>query len=374
MGPQNQRCRCFAALTLSTALALGACDPASSLENQEYRAYLDSYLPRDLSVVVAAFNQFDTKRVDFDCVDELEASKRAAWREEPGRMDRSGTREAQALNECMQRFFEASGVRQGMNETKVLPQWMSHNFLPEIRTRLDEEVASAQKRVSGAGCGGEVCESFTVVGDLVVPRAGAEKTATWSKARNRCRSGNTSGISQWRLPTKAELEAMRQSARLASDVGFSQYWAAERELAADGSVKAWSLDMMRPLPGAKAASPAAVAIDGTGRQKRLKVRCVHDLASTKVPSNEVDELELALEAIQCPTSRWEPALRLRKGLLVTWQSHAATGRTMDETCGEIDWCGLSWSPPSTAQARALAADPWFARDPQERCVARPPGS
>ena len=170
--------------------ALIGCDPANSLENQEYRAYLGSYKRYDVPIVVAAFNGFDKKRGEFECQAELEAAQRAIWREEAGKASGAvKTQEGDALTACLQGFFAKSGVEQGNTQMDVLSRWVNHNFLPEVQKNIDAEVAANRERLDRAGCGGDECETLTVVGDLAVPRASLDEALLSSRPKGRPRRG-----------------------------------------------------------------------------------------------------------------------------------------------------------------------------------------
>lgn len=360
-----------ASLLLLCAAAVG-CDPASSLQNAEYRPYLTSLPSRDVPAAVAAFNVLDSKRGEFHCQAELETAQRAIWREKAGRVDPSGLDEVRAFESCLHGFIDASGVEQGLVHTKIVPHWVNHNFLPEVQARIEAEVTAARGRLDEGGCTGEPCGTLTVVGDIAVARTVPGTPADWATAREACRESDLGGLRPWRLPTKAELVALRESGKIASDTGFATAWSGDREWEERGEIQAWSLDLVLPSRSTPVA-PKLVPVTKRGRAPRARVVCVHDLTKAPMPAGgDVDEMEQTLADAGCPADAWASALRLRDGLIVTWEP-TPMDRPLAEACASITLCeGLSFRPPSAAEATKMAADPWLSREAERRCVAVPP--
>lgn len=278
MTSRKRRALVVALTALILVPALVGCDPANDLENEEYRAYLGSFKSRDLAVVVAAFNQFDAKRGDFKCQAELESAQRAVWREQIGTVEPDRLDEMRAFKSCLRSFFEASGVKQGLVTQSVLTPWVNHNFMPEIRGRIDAEVSASQKRLGNAGCGGEACEALVVIGDLAVPRLGAETPVAWPDAQQVCSGIDHGGLGPWRLPTKAELVAIHNANKVASEIAQTSYWSADREIEDEGQGKVWVLRFDLASRGDDAPGPELLPLEHRGRPRLAKVRCVHDLS------------------------------------------------------------------------------------------------
>lgn len=346
-----------------------ACDPADDLNNQEYRVYLDNYKTQDHAVVVRALNQLDTKRVEFNCQDELEAAQRAIWREAMGEVEVRQTVEGQAFETCLRTFFQSSGVEQGLVQTSVVSPWVNHNFLPPIQKRIDAEVQAAQKRLDGAGCGGATCEKLTVVGDIAIPRAPAEAPRSWIESRQYCKNLDLGGLRPWRLPSKAELEATAASNKLASSIESTTYWSGEREFTEGGSVLVWALRFNPASKGQAGIHAERIPFTRRGRPARSKVRCVYDLSEPSPVRTAVDEMEDALVKAGCPREGWTDSVRLHEGLVVTYRTISKGTGSMDEACADLDWCGLSWHPPTKAQLESISGNAWFTGDSSERCVA-----
>jgi hypothetical protein len=369
MSHEHRRARAYA-LVIPCATFLGfACDPAGDLQNPEYRAYLDNYKQQDHAIVVAALNRLDAQRADFDCSEELEAAQRAIWRESAGEVEVGQTVEGRAFEDCLRAFFQRSGVAQGIVQSTVVSPWVNHNFLPPIRQRIDAEVQAAQKRLASAGCGGDDCDGLTVIDDIAVPRAPAEAPRTWSESRTYCESLDTGGLRPWRLPTKAEIVAMGASNKLATAVESTTYWSGERELTEGGGVLVWTLRFNPAAKGQSNIQPERIPFTRRGRPARSKVRCVFDLAKQTPSRTPVDEMEAALAAAGCPREGWTDSVRLHEGMVVTHSPVEAGTGTVAEACEALDWCGLTWHPPSQGQLEALARSPWFAGDSSRRCVA-----
>ncbi len=345
-------------------LVVAGCDPADSLTNDEYRAYLGRWNNKEAPAVVAALNQLETKLNGFKCRSELEVAQRALWREKVGTVEPPRLPEIKTFRTCLQGFYESSGVKQGLIEQDVLTVWVNHNFLPAIQKTIEAEVATSQKRLDGAGCGGEECDGLIVVGDLAVPRVGLERPVAWWDAKAACREARFGGLGPWRLPTKAELTEIRESNKVASELAKTNFWSGERLFEESGRLQAWVLrfDLAAKAEGA---SPEQLPFDHRGRPRLGKVRCVHDMAKSPAPANAVDDMEQSLVDLGCPEG-WYEAVRIREKHVVTW-GRKGTGIP---TCGEINYCGLSWEAPSKALAKALGEDAWFGSPAQ--CVASLP--
>ncbi len=374
MNRSHRKNRAFATVFLCLAVLWSACDPADDLQNPEYRVYLDNFKRQDHADVVGALNQLDTKRGDFNCASELEAAQRAIWREEAGTVKVRQTAEGRTFEACLRSFFQSTGVTQGLIQTSIVSPWVNHNFLPPIQKRIEEEVQRAQKRLDSAGCGGDVCEKLTVINDIAVPRAPAEAPRSWSEARTYCKALDAGGLRPWRLPTKAELVALGASGKLATSIESITYWSGDREFTEGGSVLVWALRFNPASKGQANIQPERIPFTRRGRPARSKVRCVFDLSEPTENQTAVDEMEAALTEVGCPREGWTSAVRLIGGIVVTrGRVEKGTG-TIEEACGELDWCGRSWHPPSKAQLEKLTGHPWFTGDAGNRCVAAVPES
>lgn len=360
----------FAVLLVFFSACLAACDPASGLQDDGYRLYLDNFERWEITDVVTAFNHLDSKQGDFNCAAELEQAQRARWREKVGPVEAEQTPSGKVLGTCLARFQESSGVGGGKLRAAVLRVWMNHNFLPDIEKAINDAEAAHQSRLDQAGCGGEQCQLLTVVGDLAVPRLGQEVSVAWSDARNACSRANFGGLGPWRLPTRDDLVAMRKSGLLASDLDLATYWASTREFDDNGSLSAYVIRFDVASLGTEV-SPKLVPFDRDGIPSLAKVRCVHDLGKRVVESNEVAQMEQIVQGAGCPVN-WEERLRVRGELLVTWQKVVKAGSNARQHCKELGWCGLTWNAPGRAETKALGEDPWVGADLDERCVTAVP--
>ncbi len=353
-----------------TSMCLLACDPANSLQNQEYRHYLDNFERWEISDVVGAFNHLDSKQGDFSCAQELEKAQRARWREKVGPVKAEQTPAGRALGGCLERYQESSGVGAGKLRAAVLRVWMNHNFLPAVEKAINDDVAAQQSRLDQAGCGGEQCQLLTVIGDLAVPRLGQKVSVAWTDARNACSRAGFGGLGPWRLPTRDDLVAMRKSGQLASDLDLATYWASTRELGASGQLAAYVLRFdLESL--ADDVEPKQVPFDRDGIPSLAKVRCVHDLDERVVETNEVAQMEKIIRAAGCPVT-WEERLRVRGDLIVTWQQVVKAGENARSHCRELGWCGLTWKAAGRAETKLLGEDPWVGEGLDKRCVASVP--
>ena len=189
MGTLNQRIQTIfvVAVILAIATAVG-CDPADSLDNQDYRPLLDNYQRWEVTDVVAAFNHLDSKRSEFNCTKELEAAQRAAWREKAGPIKAEDTPEGKALGKCLEAFHQSSGLTPGKLQGGVLSHWVSQSFVPEIQKQIEAEVAAGAKRLGAAGCGGPECDALVVIDDIAVTRAGPRRLGRLAgRGRSLCR-------------------------------------------------------------------------------------------------------------------------------------------------------------------------------------------
>jgi hypothetical protein len=356
---------------LGVTLVGVGCDPAGRLENQEYRHYLDRYERWAHTEVVKAFNHLDSKRDQFACQQELDTAHRARWREKVGAAKLDQTPGGVVLGKCLDAFHTASGMPAGKLQRSVVSLWANHNFLPSVDEQLSQRTARDQQALGQASCGGDGCDLLTVVGDLAVPRLGQKAPVAWGDGRDACSRVSHGGLSPWRLPTRGELVAMKESDKLASDVERATYWSSSRQLADDGRIQAWVLRFDVESLG-QPAQPKLVSLEREGVPSLAKVRCVHELQPA--PPTELDEvatMEKALRQAGCGASWWEN-VRLRGSLVVTWRALDQPTGNLSQTCRALDWCGLRWSAPSRRQAVRLRGDAWFTGNNQPRCVARLP--
>lgn len=352
--------------------SLAGCDPRDSLQNQEYLPYLDGYERWDITDAVGAFNQLDSKRADFACQQELEAAQRSVRREEGGPIKAGTTEPMKTFRSCLEGFSKTTGVDQTKIQAVVLSDWVNHNFLPEIQKRIDTEVEAVQKRLDGAGCGGEACKGLTVVGDLAMPRLATKNAISFDDAVDLCSSENPGGLRPWRLPTKVELTAMLGSDLLPSEAAKVAYWSSERVFDDSGNIVVSGLRFQRTNGSEARPQPESLSFVRRGLPVKAKARCVHDLAKRETTPTDVDMMERALVEAGCERSGWMKHLRVREGLIVMWEKVSKTGLPIDDVCKELDWCGATWSAPSGDQAKKLGADPWFGESAASRCVASLP--
>lgn len=348
-------------------VAFGAgCDPADSLTNQDYRPYLENYEKWEATDVVTTFNTLESGREQFKCGEQLRKAHRARWREEAGAVKVDQTPEGKALLECLSSFQESSGIGSGKLKSAVLLHWMNHNFLPDAEKALDAEVAADQGRLDSAGCGGEQCQALTVVGDLAVQRVGQEVSMAWQDARSACSRAGFGGLSPWRLPTREELVAMRESGKLVTDLDTATYWSSSREFDDQGTILAYVLRFdLASLSFAE--QPKAIPFDRDGYPSLAKIRCVSDLGKAPEPTGPVAEMEKRVVELGCPLN-WEYKARIRDNFLVTWEKVVKSGDNARTVCKGLGWCGLTWRATDSRTAKQLSSDPWIGSDLNTRCV------
>lgn len=357
---------------VAACFAAAACDPASSLTTPDYAVYLDGYETWQKADVVRFFNQLDEKRGEFKCQAEVAAAKRASWREAGGPIKLDQTPEGAALQGCLSQFAGAVGFGESPLGGSALQHWVNHNFVPEAQKALDDAVAAEQRRIGEKGCGGEQCELLTTVGDLVVPRVGQEVAVAYDDAVSACSRADYGGLTGWRLPTKAELVAMRESGKLQADLDVATYWSSSREYDDAGRLQAWVLRFDTKVAG-QPQEPKLVPFDRDGVPTVSKVRCVSDLGAPPAAEGDVARDEAILTKAGCPGG-WSEYVRLREGRVVGWKVLPQKGRELRGACKELSWCGLTWRVPSSAEAKQLAEDPWLREGAESRCVADLPAS
>ncbi len=364
------------AVLIGIVVTFGACDPADSLTNQEFRLYLDNYQRWEVADVVAAFNHLETKRGSFNCTKQLEAAQHAIWREEAGPLKLELVPEGKAIDSCLHQFHESSGLAPGKLQAAALSYWVSHNFAEAAKTKVTDAAAAATKRLEGAGCAGDDCLALTVVGDLAVSRAGLEVSVALQDAQDRCRAAGFGGLGPWRLPTRDELVALRASNKLATDQDMATYWSRTREFDDAGKLQAWVLRFDLEVLGQQI-EPRLIGFEVDERPSLAKVRCVHDLTKAAVAETEVDRMENIIVGAGCPRrdwdrmgNRWWEYVRYRTGYLVTWKTQGKRGGALKRVCRELPYCKLPWKAPSRGSASALAQDPWLSEGAEERCVAK----
>ncbi len=355
------------ALVALGAVVIAGCDPADRLSNQEYRPYLDNYQKWQISDVVTTFNELETKREAFDCQDELEKAHLARWREKAGQVKVDQTPAGEALMKCLQEFRESAGIGGGTLRGGVLMHWMNHNFLPPAEKRLEAMIQADQERLGEAGCGGDQCQVLVVVGDVATQRAGQKVAVAWQDARSMCSAADYGGLSPWRLPTREELAAMRESGKLATDQDTATYWSSTREFDDQGNLKAYVLRFDLESLG-QDIEPRAIGFDREGVPTVAKVRCVYDLGKAPEPTGAVAEMEKAVLAAGCPRN-WEEKVRVRGDLMVTWEKVVKSGENARDVCRDLGWCGLTWRSPSRREAKQLSEDPWIGSTLDSRCIA-----
>lgn len=375
----GNRTRVPIAVVLLTLVVLAGCDPASRLENQEYVVYLDNYQRWDVGDVVSAFNHLDSKRAEFNCTKELDAAQRARWREEAGPVKIEMTKAGTSFEACLDAFHQSSGLTQGKIQFAVLSHWVNHNFVPEVQKAIDAEVSKATGRLEDASCVSDECKALTVVGDLAVIRAGLKVAVAWQDARDQCEQAGYGGLRPWRLPTKEELVALRESNKLASDVDMATYWSGTREFGEKGEIRAWVLRFDLASLTDDSVQPKLLPFDTDGAVTLAKVRCVHDLSKGTAPANAIDEMEKVIQGAGCPRYDWDPQgnrwwewVRYRDGYLVS-KNLGKSGGELKQACGEAPWCKLRWSTPSKGVVKSIADDPWFGGG-KSSCATKLPGS
>jgi hypothetical protein len=357
----------------AVALLLGGCNPAGGLNTPEYATFLEGLEGWQQSDAVSIFNQLDENREQFPCKGEVDRAKRAAWREQAGPVKLEQTPEGKALQGCYDRFRGSIALKEGPLAGAVLQHWVNHNIVPEVQKALDAEVTAEQGRIGEKGCGGDECSrALTVVGDLIVPRIGHEVSVAWGDAGSLvCARTGFGGLGPWRLPTRDELVAIRESGKVASDLDLATYWSSTREFDEDGRLQAYVLRFDVESLGTKQ-EPKLVPFDRDGVPSVAKVRCVFDLAKAETPTDAGSQMEQTLMKAGCKRG-WEEYVRLREDLIVSWKVLSARGkRGLSKACKELTWCGLSWRVPSGAEAKRLAEDPWFRDSAEGRCVASAP--
>lgn len=363
---------CAGFVVIASVAVLAGCDPRDSLQNQDYLPYLDGYERWDTSVVVEAFNQLDSNRGDFSCQQELEDAQQSIRREEGGPIKADGSKQVKSFRACLERFSKAAGVDQTRAQAAVLSDWVNHNFLSDIQKRIDAEVAAAQKRLDGVGCGGEACKGLTVVGDLAMPRLATKNGIPFDDAVGLCSSANFGGLRPWRLPSAAELSAILGSDKLPSEAAKIAYWSGERVFDESGNVVVSGLRFQKVDGSESRPQPESIPLVRRRLPVKAKVRCVYDLAKRGATKTEVDVMEQALVEAGCTRSGWMKHLRVREDLIVMWETVEKMGPSLEDVCKELDWCSATWSAPNSDQAKKLASDPWFTKTATNRCVASLP--